>query len=280
MTSTESLELAARLERYYQAVTEKGFDHLHPAAQRDVVRVLDGLETGEFRVAELREGVWAVNVWVKQAILLYFRLQQMQTSAAGPLRFVDKIPVKEHLPPDSRIVPGGTSLRFGSYLAPGTIVMPPSYVNIGAYIDAGTMIDSHVLVGSGAQIGQRVHLAAGVQIGGILEPPQAAPVIIEDDVFIGMSCGICEGAFIGQGSIVAAGTMITGHVPIIDVNTGENLFATVPPRSLVIPGGRHKETPAGTVTYQCPLLLRRGDYTNADLAQEMSLWTKPATAKD
>ena len=139
------------------------------------------------------------------------------------------------------------------------------------------MVDSHALVGSGAQIGKGVHLSAGVQIGGILEPPQAAPVIIEDHAFVGLNCGICEGAYIGEGAVIGAGTTITQHTPIIDVQSGETLFATVPAYSLVIPGARMRETPAGTFAYQCPLLIRRGDYRNRDIVQEMSLWLGQGT---
>lgn len=262
------------LEKYIEdlyAAVQSGADipaDSHPAIEE----ALAGLDNGTYRVAEKHDGEWITNIWVKKAILLYFRIRTNEPSNAGPLAFQDKIPVKSSFAEGTRVVPGGSAVRYGSYLAPKAIVMPPAYINIGAYVDEGTMVDSHALVGSGAQIGKGVHLSAGVQIGGILEPPQALPVIIEDHAFIGLNCGICEGAHIGEGAVIGAGTTITSHTPIVDVHTGETYFAKVPAYSLVIPGGRQKETPTGTFTYQCPLLIRKGDYKNRDITQEVSLW--------
>lgn len=263
--------IASRIESYYKDLTS-GVEVDLSLAKPDVDEALKGIEDGRYRVAEKRSSSWEVNIWVKKAILLSFRLQQNEPSNIGALKFYDKISVKQELPPGTRVVPGGTAIRSGSFVASGVIVMPPSYINIGAFVGANSMIDSHVLVGSGAQIGEGVHLGAGVKIGGILEPPQAKPVIIEDNAFVGLNCGIAEGTFIGEGAVIGAGTTITAHTPIIDIESGEKLFAEVPPYSLVIPGGRMKETAVETVTYNCPLLIKRGDYKNKDITQEMSLW--------
>lgn len=269
-TSTDRLQLL--ISETYDGITSGSLKTIAGDARHAVLDAMEGIDNGTYRVATKGDDGWTVNIWVKQAILLYFRLRTNEPIAAGILKFVDKIPVKEDFPKGCRVVPGGSALRYGSHISEGVIVMPPSYINIGAWIGSGTMVDSHALVGSGAQIGSKVHLSAGVQIGGILEPPQAAPVIIEDHAFIGLNCGICEGAYIGEGAVIGAGTTITRHTPIVDITTGETLFAHVPPYSLVIPGGRQKETPHGTFTYQCPLIIRRGDYKNKDIVQEVALW--------
>lgn len=263
--------LREHIEQSWTAVTT-GQDYDENDVRIWVRESLEGIEAGQFRVAEKRDGEWQVNLWVKYAILLYFRLSVNVHSEAGALVFYDKIPVKRHFPENTRVVPGGTAIRYGSYVAPKVIVMPPSYVNIGAYVGEGSMVDSHVLVGSGAQIGKGVHLGAGVQIGGILEPPQARPVIVEDNAFVGLNCGIAEGVLIGEGAVIGAGVTITNHTPLVDVNTGETFLGHVPAYSLVIPGSRMKETPAGTFGYNCPLIIKRGDYSNRNLVKEMSLW--------
>lgn len=207
------------------------------------------LNRGAVRAAERDEdGTWRVNVWVKQGVLLGFRLGKItDQSGAGPLRFFDKdtYPLRTIDAGDGvRIVPGGSSVRDGCYIAPGVVCMPPMYVNVGAYVDEDSMIDSHVLVGSCAQVGRRVHLSAGAQIGGVLEPVGAAPVIVEDDVFIGGNCGIYEGTVVRSGCVVAAGTVLTGATPVYDVvrdnvyRRTDNQPLEIPAGAVVVPGSR------------------------------------------
>jgi 2,3,4,5-tetrahydropyridine-2,6-dicarboxylate N-succinyltransferase len=206
------------------------------------------LTRGQIRAAEKQNGRWKVNVWVKQGILLGFRLGQLQDmSGEGPLSFVDKstFPVRRFTLEDKvRVVPGGSSVRSGVYLAPGVICMPPMFVNAGAYVDEGTLIDSHALVGSCAQIGKRVHLSAAAQIGGVLEPVNASPVIVEDDVLVGGNCGVYEGTQVRQGAVLAAGVILTRSTPVYDIvreqvyrsSAGEPLV--IPENAVVVPGSR------------------------------------------
>lgn len=207
------------------------------------------LNRGEVRAAERsRSGQWQVNSWVKQGILLGFRMGLMADMSPGPmLRFFDKdtYPVRATTLGDRvRIVPGGSSIRDGAYVAPGVVCMPPMYVNVGSYIDEGTLIDSHALVGSCAQIGKRVHLSAAVQIGGVLEPVGAMPVIIEDDVLIGGGCGIYEGAIIREKAILAPGTQLTGSIPVYDLvrqsiyRRRKDVPLEIPAGAVVVPGSR------------------------------------------
>lgn len=225
-------------------------------AINEVVALLD---QGKLRVAEREEsGAWRVNEWIKKAILLYFRQQGMQTQEAGPMEYHDKIPLKHDFAKSGvRVVPPAVA-RYGAYLAPGCILMP-SYVNIGAYVDSGTMVDTWATVGSCAQIGKNVHLSGGVGIGGVLEPLQASPVIIEDHCFIGSRCIVVEGAHIGEEAVLGAGTVITGSTPIIDVSGEEAVeyHGEVPPRSVVIPGSRTKHFPAGDYQVPCALIIGR-----------------------
>ena len=223
-----------------------------------VDEVIALLDQGKLRVAEKKSGEWSVNEWVKKAILLYFRLQGMQTLEAGPMEYHDKIPLKRDFAKSGvRVVPPAVA-RYGAYLAPGSILMP-SYVNIGAYVDSGTMVDTWATVGSCAQIGKNVHLSGGVGIGGVLEPLQASPVIIEDHCFIGSRCIVVEGARIGEEAVLGAGTVITGSTPILDVSGSEPVeyHGTVPPRSVVIPGSRTKHFPAGDYQVPCALIIGR-----------------------
>src|SRR5213082_2128342 len=179
------------------------------------------LTHGKIRAAEKINGEWRVNIWVKQGILLGFRIGELtETGADAGLSFVDKdtfparrITIKDRV----RLVPGGSSVREGAYVAPSVVCMPPMYINVGAYVDAGTMVDSHALVGSCAQIGKRVHLSAGSQVGGVLEPVNAAPVIVEDDVLIGGNCGIYEGAWVRKRAVLGSGVILTRSTPIYDV---------------------------------------------------------------
>lgn len=207
------------------------------------------LNRGEIRAAEkAADGQWHANLWVKQAILLGFRMGALtDMSASSSLRFFDKdtYPVRPTTIADNiRIVPGGSSIRDGVYLAPGVICMPPMYVNVGAYVDEATLIDSHALVGSCAQIGKRVHLSAAVQIGGVLEPVGAVPVIIEDDVLVGGNCGVYEGTIVREGAVLAPGTILTGATPVYDLVAGEVYRRTeekpleIPAGAVVVPGSR------------------------------------------
>jgi 2,3,4,5-tetrahydropyridine-2-carboxylate N-succinyltransferase len=207
------------------------------------------LNKGEIRAAERSdEGVWQVNSWVKQGILLGFRMGQLvDMSASANLRFFDKdsYPARPTTIEDNiRIVPGGSSIRDGAYVAPGVVCMPPMFVNAGAYVDEGTMIDSHALVGSCAQIGKRVHLSAAAQIGGVLEPIGAVPVIIEDDVLVGGGCGVYEGTIVHERAVLAAGTILTGSTPVYDLAREKIYQRTadapleIPAGAVVVPGSR------------------------------------------
>jgi len=201
----------------------------------------DGLNRGEIRAAERQpDGRWNVNTWVKQGILLGFRMGRLiEMSPSSTLRFFDKdtYPVRPTTVADNvRIVPGGSSIRDGAYVAPGVVCMPPMYINVGAYVDEGTMIDSHALVGSCAQIGKRVHLSAAAQIGGVLEPIGAVPVVIEDDVLVGGGCGVYEGTVVRERAVLAAGTILTGSTPVYDL-AREKIYQRTPNAPLEIPAG-------------------------------------------
>lgn len=227
-----------------------------PETKEAVLETVAQLDRGEIRVAEKADDNWRVNEWVKKAVLLYFPLQGMETLEAGPMEYHDKIPLKKHYADRSvRVVPPAVA-RYGAYLAPGTIMMP-SYVNIGAYVDSGTMVDTWATVGSCAQIGKNVHLSGGVGIGGVLEPIQATPVIIEDHCFIGSRCIIVEGAVIESEAVLAANTVITASTHIIDVTGSEPVthIGRVPARSVVIPGSYTKHFPAGDYNVACALII-------------------------
>ena len=230
-------------------------DLLGDAAEA-VARTIAQLDAGEIRVAEKVEGDWVVNAWVKEAIFLYFRLTELRPMEAGPFQYYDKIPTKHNLPDAGfRVVPPGT-VRYGAYCEPGVVVMP-GYVNIGAYVGAGTMVDTWATVGSCAQIGRDVHLSGGVGIGGVLEPPGARPVIVEDGAFIGSRCILVEGVLVEEGAVLGANTTITASTPIIDVTGTEpvEMRGRVPAGSVVLPGTRPKEFPAGTYDLQCALIV-------------------------
>ena len=222
-------------------------------AVREVVKELD---LGKIRVAEPIEGGWKVNEWVKKAVVMYFPIQKMETIAVGPFEFHDKIPLKKNYAEKGvRVVPHAVA-REGAFIAPGAILMP-SYVNIGAYVDSGTMVDTWATVGSCAQIGKNVHLSGGVGIGGVLEPLQAAPVIIEDDCFIGSRCIVVEGVHVEKEAVLGANVVLTGSTKIIDV-TGETpveMKGRVPARSVVIPGSYTKKFPAGEFQVPCALII-------------------------
>ena len=221
-----------------------------------VESVIAQLDQGKLRVAEPDTDGWKVNEWVKKAILEYFLIRKMETSESGPLEFHDKIPLKHHFKEAGvRVVPHAVA-RYGSYLAPGVILMP-SYVNIGAYVDSGTLVDTWATVGSCAQIGKNVHLSGGVGIGGVLEPLQTGPVIIEDGCFLGSRCIVVEGVRIGKEAVLGANVVITQSTRIIDVSgpVPVEYKGMVPERSVVIPGSQNKTFPAGDFQVACALII-------------------------
>ncbi|MBV8714426.1 MAG: 2,3,4,5-tetrahydropyridine-2,6-dicarboxylate N-succinyltransferase [Chloroflexi bacterium] len=251
MTTTTS-DLAATIGNVFASP-----DQLDRAeSQLAVEETIDGLDRGEIRLAEKSAGDWVVHSWVQQAILLYFRLRQLETWQVGQFEYHDKLPLKhdyERL--GVRVVPPATA-RYGSFLEPGVIMMP-SYVNIGARVGSGTMVDTWATVGSGAQIGRNVHLAGGVGIGGVLEPPGARPVIVEDGAFIGSRCIITEGTLIEEGAVLGANVVLTSSTPIIDVTGSEPVTyrGRVPARSVVVPGSRPRSFPAGEFQVACALII-------------------------
>ncbi|ASV32511.1 2,3,4,5-tetrahydropyridine-2,6-dicarboxylate N-succinyltransferase [Maribacter cobaltidurans] len=232
--------------------------------QNAIREVIDLIDSGKLRCAEPTEAGWQINEWVKKAVVLYFPIQKMETLEAGIFEYHDKMPLKRgYKEKGIRVVPNAVA-RHGAYISPGTILMP-SYVNIGAYVDEGTMVDTWATVGSCAQIGKNVHLSGGVGIGGVLEPLQAAPVIIEDNAFIGSRCIVVEGVRVGKEAVLGANVVLTGSTKIIDV-TGEKPVENkgfVPPRSVVIPGSYTKKFAAGEYQVPCALIIgRRKESTN------------------
>jgi len=220
----------------------------NPEARQVFLEFREQLTLGKIRAAEKLNGRWTVNIWVKQGILLGFRLGELSRMGSDScLSFVDKdtFPLRRFTVEERvRVVPGGSSVRLGSYVAPSVVCMPPMFINTGAYVDEGTMVDSHALVGSCAQIGKRVHLSAAAQIGGVLEPINAAPVIIEDDVLVGGNCGVYEGTLVRARAVLGAGTILTRSTPLYDLVRGEVYRATesaslvVPEGAVVVPGSR------------------------------------------
>lgn len=232
--------------------------------KNSVLQVIALLDKGQLRVANHTPQGWQVNEWVKKAVVMYFPIQQMQTIEVGPFEFYDKIPLKKDFASQSvRVVPHAIA-RYGSFLEPNVILMP-SYVNIGAYVGRGTMVDTWATVGSCAQIGQNVHLSGGVGIGGVLEPLQATPTIIEDNCFIGSRCIIVEGVRVEEESVIGAGVVLTKSTHIIDV-TGDRpitIKSYIPARSVVIPGSYAKSFPAGSFNVNCALIIgKRSESTD------------------
>jgi 2,3,4,5-tetrahydropyridine-2-carboxylate N-succinyltransferase len=241
------MDLEARIDELWDGA------ELDPDPVEEAVRLLD---RGEVRVAERRNGEWVVNEWVKKAILLYFRVRKVEPMEVGGLHFLDKIPVKaDYAERGVRVVPPGVA-RYGSYLSEGVVLMP-SFVNIGAWVGPRTMVDTWATVGSCAQIGADVHLAGGVGIGGVLEPPQARPVIVEDGAFIGSRAILTEGVLVGERAVIAPHVALTASVPIIDVTGSEPVEhrGYVPPGSVVLPGTRPREYPAGVFQLNCALIV-------------------------
>ncbi len=270
--------LQAEIERLFAL----GADAKNDAQARAVFTHFRSLLTrGEIRAAEKRDGRWVTNVWVKEGILLGFRLGELAEMGGGTLSFVDKetFPARRFGAIDRvRVVPGGSSVREGAYVAPGVICMPPMYINVGAYVDEGTLVDSHSLVGSCAQIGKRVHLSAAAQIGGVLEPVNAVPVIIEDDVLVGGNCGVYEGTQVRARAVLGAGTILTRSTPLYDLVRSEIYRAAggeplvVPENAVVVPGARSvrrgKATEWGLSLYAPVIVKYRDEKTDRGAALE------------
>jgi len=255
-----------------------------PKAREVFLEFREQLTLGKIRAAEKRDRRWIVNPWVKQGILLGFRLGELsEMGAAGGLSFVDKdtFPARQfHLNDRVRVVPGGSSVRLGAYLAPSVICMPPMFINVGAYVDEGTMVDSHALVGSCAQVGKRVHLSAAAQVGGVLEPVNAAPVVIEDDVLVGGNCGVYEGTLVRTRAVLGAGTILTRSTPLYDLVRGEVYRGTpekpleVPEGAVVVPGSRAvKKGPDWNLSLYTPVIVKYRD-EKTDQGTELEDWLR------
>jgi 2,3,4,5-tetrahydropyridine-2-carboxylate N-succinyltransferase len=247
-----------------------------PAYREAVLETIEDLDKGRVRVATPpgeASGEWIVNAWVKQAVLLYFAVRGMEKLEVGPFEFHDKIPLKRDLDKAGvRVVPPGTA-RYGSFMEEGSILMP-GYVNIGAHVGSGTMVDTWATVGSCAQIGRDVHLAGGVGIGGVLEPPAARPVVIEDGAFVGSRCVVVDGVRVRRDAVLGANVVLTPSVPIIDVTGSEpkEYRGEVPERSVVIPGTRKKQFPAGEYGVPCALIIgRRSEGTDRKVSLNQAL---------
>ena len=252
MSTTDLTALSARIEDLFERATSD----LDDEAARTVEQVMTMLDEGEIRVAAPTDTGWQVNEWAKKAILLSFRTRGMETIEVGPHEYHDKMPLKTGWAEKGvRVVPPATA-RQGAYIAPGVVLMP-SYVNVGAWVGSGTMVDTWATVGSCAQIGTDVHLSGGVGIGGVLEPLQASPVIVEDGAFIGSRCILTEGVLIGERAVLAPNVSLTGSVPVIDVTGPEPVEhrGYVPPRAVVVPGTRKKKFRAGTFRVPCALII-------------------------
>jgi 2,3,4,5-tetrahydropyridine-2,6-dicarboxylate N-succinyltransferase len=277
--SVEALALAEQVSDLYRRNTpDSGAEEVF----REFLTLLDA---GEIRAAEKIDNIWHVNRWVKEGILLGFRLGVLaDASAGGPFSYFDKhtYPVKKFTAGHNvRIVPGGTSVRMGAYVAPSVIIMPPAYINVGAHIGANTMIDSHALVGSCAQVGERVHVSAAAQIGGVLEPAGALPVIIEDDVLIGGNCGIYEGTVVSRRAVIGSGTIITGSTPVYDcvreqiISRNEQGALIIPEGAVVVAGSRPANSQfamQNDLSIYTPLIVKYRDAgMDAKTALEMSL---------
>ena len=245
---------------HLQEIIEKAWDNRallqEDSTQKAIREVIDLLDTGKLRTAEPTANGWQINEWVKKAVVMYFPIQKMETLEAGIFEYHDKMPLKKNYAAKGiRVVPNAVA-RHGAYISSGVILMP-SYVNIGAYVDEGTMVDTWATVGSCAQIGKNVHLSGGVGIGGVLEPLQAAPVIIEDNAFIGSRCIVVEGVRVGKEAVLGANVVLTASTKIIDVtgNEPKELKGYVPERSVVIPGSYTKQFAAGDYQVPCALII-------------------------
>lgn len=276
-------DLRTRIEEVFVLPADRVADHA--GVRGTVHELIDGLNRGTIRSAEpLADGTWQVNTWVKQGILVAFRLGRLIDMSDGPFRFYDKdtLPVRPASVDDAiRIVPGGSTIRTGCYVAPGVICMPPMYINIGSYVDVGTMVDSHALVGTCAQIGKRVHISAAAQIGGVLEPAGARPVIIEDDVMIGGNCGVYEGVMIRRRAVLGSGVILNASTPVYDLVHERVLRSTadqpleIPEGAVVVAGARAVSSEFGRangLSVSTPLIVKyRDEKTDARTALEESL---------
>ncbi len=248
-------DLRRRVEELWERV-----DRLSPAdteAAETVTEAVDLLDRGVARVAETGpDGCTVVHEWLKKAILLLFRVRELETAEVGPFEYVDKLPLKRDFARARvRVVPGA-SARWGSYLAPGVVLMP-SYVNVGARVGEDTMVDTWATVGSCAQIGARVHLSGGVGIGGVLEPPNAEPVVVEDTALVGSRCMVTQGARVGRGAVLGEGTILNPSIPVVDAETGEELGrGAVPPWSVAVSAARRRAYPGGEFFLPCVLVIR------------------------
>jgi 2,3,4,5-tetrahydropyridine-2-carboxylate N-succinyltransferase len=274
-------QLQSTIERHFAAGPGAIGDE---SAMRAFLVLRAALESGEVRAASPDTGVpsgWRVNAWVKRGILLGFRLGVLQEFPAAGFSFVDKntFPVRQFGSGDGvRVVPGGSAVRSGAYVARSVVCMPPMYINAGAWVDEGTMVDSHALVGSCAQVGKRVHLSAAAQIGGVLEPVNANPVIIEDDVLVGGNCGVYEGCIVRKGAVLAAGTILTRGTPVFDLvkdeilRAGEELPLIIPENAVVVPGSRAVNKGKGRewgLSLYAPVIVKyRDDKTDLSTALE------------
>jgi len=273
-------KLQTDIEQYYASASLAGEDLAKAKAVFHDFR--DALTRGEVRAAQKIDGRWQVNAWVKQGILLGFRLGELiEMGGNGPLSFVDKstYPARRFTINEKiRVVPGGSSIRTGAYIAPGVICMPPMYVNVGAYVDEGTMIDSHALVGSCAQIGKRVHLSAAAQVGGVLEPINASPVVVEDDVLVGGNCGIYEGTQVRSRAVLGSGVVLTRATPVYDIvreqiyRAGADQPLVIPEDAVVVPGARAiqkgKAAEWGLSVYTPIIVKYRDDKTQSSIELE------------
>jgi 2,3,4,5-tetrahydropyridine-2-carboxylate N-succinyltransferase len=278
---TVRAELPAQIEGYHALPAEA----LGDEARATFDELLDALERGDARAAEPGPDGWRVNGWVKKGILLGFRLGRIvQTEPAGPLSFLDKdtfLPRRFGLADGVRVVPGGSAVRHGAHVAPGVVIMPPAYVNVGAYVGEGSLVDSHALVGSCAQVGRRVHLSAAAQLGGVLEPVGALPVIVEDEVLVGGNCGVYEGTIVGRRAVLGSGVILTGSVTVYDVprkttyrRQGDQPLR-IPEGAVVVPGSRRMADPFaerhGLALYTPVIVKYRDDKTEAAAALEDAL---------
>lgn len=273
------MTLQERVLKYYEGFTQEEV----ALAKETFDEFIKLLDEGVVRSAYQEDGVWKANPWVKKGILLGFRLGNVVDMTSDGLSFYDKdtYPAKTFTDNKRRIVPGGTSLRKGSFIAEGVIVMPPTYVNVGAYVDSGTLLDSNVLVGSCAQVGKNCHLSAGVQIGGVLEPINSTPVIIEDDVFVGGNSGIYEGVQVRKDAVISSGVIITASTPIYDlvnecvITKNDEGILEVPENAVVVPGSRPIKSDFGQkegLSIYTPMIVKyKDDQTDAKLSLEEGL---------
>ena len=276
--------LQQSIEHFFNHPSVATDPEIHSNAMRAFLELRTALESGELRSAEPDADSltgWRVNAWVKRGILLGFRLGVLQEMSDVGLSFIDKdtYPARKFAVADGvRLVPGGSSVRAGAYVARSVVCMPPMYINVGAYVDEGTMVDSHALVGSCAQIGKRVHLSASAQIGGVLEPVNASPVVIEDDVLVGGNTGVYEGTIVRKGAVLAAGTILTRGTPVFDLVNGTILRATpemplmIPEGAVVVPGSRSVSRGKGAewgLSLYAPVIVKyRDDKTDLSAALE------------